>query len=417
MKILYLHQYFATPTMPGGTRSYETAKRLSDWGHEVEVLTSDSSSAKRRGWETTYEEGVKIHWASVRYGNDMSYLRRSLSFFVFSLKTIFRVMKLDADIVFATSTPLTIVIPAIFFARLRRVPLVFEVRDLWPATAIAVGALRHPLLIAMARRLERWAYFSSRAVIALSPEMKKGIVSTGYPKELVAVVPNASDFDLFGADPRDTEGFFSIRPHLVGRPFVLYAGAFGVVNDLSYAVELALCLQSIGSDVAILLVGEGKEKVKVATLAKECGVLGDNLFIEAATSKREIVGAFAAASCIANFVSPIPALHGNSANKFFDGLAAGKPIMVNFDGWMTSLVRQNNCGLHVMNPPTAATAREIDEALNDLSWVSEAGLNSRQVGISHFARDELVCQVESVLKSAVSGDGHLPETVAPGSYE
>jgi glycosyltransferase involved in cell wall biosynthesis len=417
MKILYLHQYFATPSMPGGTRSYETARRLSSWGHEVEVLTSNSSSGKGRGWDTSFEEGVKVHWASVRYHNEMSYPRRSLSFFFFSLKTIFRVMRLDADIVFASSTPLTIVIPAIFFARLRRVPLVFEVRDLWPETAIAVGALRHPILVAMARRLEKWAYFSSRAVIALSPEMKKGIVATGYPRELVAVVPNACDFDLFEANHRGTEGFFSIRPHLVGRPFVLYAGAFGVVNDLSYAVELALRLQSIGSKVAILLVGEGKEKLKVVKLGKEYGVLDDNLFIEAATSKREIVSAFAAASCIANFVSPIPALHGNSANKFFDGLAAGKPIMVNFEGWMTSLVRQNNCGLYVTTPPTATTARQIDRALSDRSWLTEAGLNSRKVGISHFGRDALVRQVESVLESAVSGDGHLPETVAPGNYK
>src|SRR5690625_4937567 len=159
MKIIYLHQYFNTPEMSGGTRSYEMARRLVAAGHDVHMITSwRQPDPARKNWFTTIEEGIKVHWLPVPYSNHMSYQERIKAFFRFAFQAGNKAKALQGDIVFATSTPLTIAIPAISASKKHRIPMVFEVRDLWPELPVAIGAIRNPALIWMAKKLELWAY-------------------------------------------------------------------------------------------------------------------------------------------------------------------------------------------------------------------------------------------------------------------
>ena len=174
MKILYLHQYFKTPGMAGGTRSFEMARRLVARGHEVHVVTARDAPGSRV-WTYTQESGIDVHWCSVPYSNHMSYSRRIRAFAKFSRLAARRAASIEADVLFATSTPLSIVLPASYAARRQRIPMVFEVRDLWPELPIAVGALKNPLAIAAARWLERFAYRKATHVVALSPGMRDDV--------------------------------------------------------------------------------------------------------------------------------------------------------------------------------------------------------------------------------------------------
>ena len=197
MKIIYLHQYFNTLEMSGGTRSYEMARRLAAAGHEVHMVTSwRSDDGRSPEWFVTDESGIKTHWLPVPYSNHMSYRERISAFFRFAFLAMSKAKELGGDVIFATSTPLTIAIPAVFASRKKKIPMVFEVRDLWPELPIAMGALRNPVLQWLAHRLERWAYKNAEAVVALSPGMKYGVVNTGYPANRVAVIPNSSDLSL-----------------------------------------------------------------------------------------------------------------------------------------------------------------------------------------------------------------------------
>lgn len=119
--------------MPGGTRSYEMARRLVAMGHEVNMVTSWREPDGRKDWFTTEQSGIKVHWLPVRYSNCMPYNQRIASFFKFAFCATYKAASLPADVVFATSTPLTIALPGICASLFRRVPMVFEVRDLWPA--------------------------------------------------------------------------------------------------------------------------------------------------------------------------------------------------------------------------------------------------------------------------------------------
>ena len=130
--------------MSGGTRSYEFARRLVSMGHQVNMITSWRDPDGRNSWFSTNEDGINVHWLPVPYSNSMSYSQRLFSFFRFAILSARKAASLPADVVFATSTPLTIVLPAFYASRCQSVPMVFEVRDLWPELPIAMGALRNP---------------------------------------------------------------------------------------------------------------------------------------------------------------------------------------------------------------------------------------------------------------------------------
>jgi UDP-N-acetylglucosamine:LPS N-acetylglucosamine transferase len=142
MKIIYLHQYFNTPTMVGSTRSYEMARRLVAYGHEVHMITSWREDDGRKNWFKTEENGINVHWLPVPYSNEMGFYERIKAFVKFALGSAKKAIELKGDIVFATSTPLTIAVPGIIASKINRIPMVFEVRDLWPEVPVALGILR-----------------------------------------------------------------------------------------------------------------------------------------------------------------------------------------------------------------------------------------------------------------------------------
>ena len=281
MKIIYLHQYFNTPEMFGGTRSYEMARRMVSAGHEVHMVTSHrDAKAPEKGWFRTEEAGIEVHWYPVPYSNKMGFFHRLNAFFSFALAARKKAIDLEGDIILATSTPLTIALPAVPASRKKKIPLVFEVRDLWPEMPIAVGALNNPILRFTAHKLEHWAYHNSEAVVALSPGMKEGVVRTGYPVERVAVIPNSSDNKEFQFDAEAAVRFRAEREWLGNRPLLVYTGTFGPTNGVGYMAPIARELLDRNSDVRILLVGDGAEKSRIIGEAKQAGVLGKNLFIE-----------------------------------------------------------------------------------------------------------------------------------------
>ena len=151
MRIIYLHQYFNTPDMPGSTRSYELAKRLVKNGHQVMMITSKRDAHQKLSMRWTNEDGIQVCWIPVSYSNKMGFFRRIISFISFSIQSAKVCLSINADLLFATSTPLTIAIPGIYFSKIKNKPMVFEVRDLWPEIPIALGALKSRLTIKLAR--------------------------------------------------------------------------------------------------------------------------------------------------------------------------------------------------------------------------------------------------------------------------
>jgi glycosyltransferase involved in cell wall biosynthesis len=403
--------------MSGGTRSYEMARRMVSAGHDVHMITSyREDSAVKGNWFTTNEAGINVHWYPVLYSNHMSNVERIKAFFLFAKAAKNKAISLGGDVVFATSTPLTIALPAIPAAKKNKIPMVFEVRDLWPEMPIAMGVLNNPVLRYLARKLEIWAYKNSSSIVALSPGMKEGIVKTGYPSSNVAVIPNSSDISEFKHDSEAASVFRSSRSWLGDKPLLVYTGTFGRVNGVDYLVDLASELKKIDSDIKILLVGDGQEREAVIQKAKQLSVFNDNLFLETEIPKNKIPGLLSAANLASALFIDLPEMRPNSANKFFDALASGTPILLNYGGWMHKLVKDNSCGLAMWQKPLDQVARELESSMHDEKWLFESEKAARRLAEGSFDRDILAGHLIELLESAVSGESENAEKIAPGIY-
>ena len=401
MKIIYLHQYFRTPRMSGGTGSYEMARRLVAYGHEVHMITSDRRGSVSGRWYRTQDSGIQVHWLPVPYENKMPYPARLRAFFRFAIKAALYASRIRADVIFASSTPLTIALPAVCAAKIQKAPLVFEVRDLWPELPIAVGALKGPL-IPLARLLERFAYHNSLQIVALSPGMKEGVVRAGYPAHRVHVIPNSCDLDLFQV-PVQTGIYFRNRYQWLGeRPLVLYAGTFGRINGVRYLVQLAFETRKLAPEVRFLAAGDGYERELVKTFARDLGVLDRNFFMFPPMSKANMPALFAAATISTSLCIDLPELRSNSASKFFDSLAAGRPIAINYQGWQADLIRETGAGLVLPTNDLPCAAQQLARVIFDKEWIARAGSAALQLARNRFDRDQLAKQLEEVLLRSVS---------------
>ncbi|WP_180078380.1 glycosyltransferase family 4 protein [Acinetobacter sp. YH12208] len=402
MKIIYLHQYFNTPNMSGGTRSYEMAKRLVASGHEVHMVTSWVKDTDKKEWFIEDIDGIKVHWFPNPYNNKMSFKQRIQAFFRFAYAATRKVSAISADIIFATSTPLTIAIPAILGARKQKIPMVFEVRDLWPEVPIAMGILKKPHHIFLAKKLEKWAYKNSAHVVALSPGMKEGVVSTGYPDSKVSVIPNSCDNSLFEVKSEKFEQFLLDNSWLPQGKIIIYTGTFGLVNDVGITIELAKELKKRNSDIKILLIGDGFEYDKVYNKALNENVLDKQLFIRKQVPKNEIPYYLKYASMASSFAMDLPAIQANSANKFFDALAAGKPILINYGGWQKDILEENKCGIVSWKKSVAETVNELEFFLHDENIYKQACDNARKLALNEFSRDNLFRALEEILNTSLN---------------
>src|SRR5690606_33800439 len=229
MKIIYLHQYFKFPNETGGTRSYDLASSFVKKGYEVIVVTttSDKRYNTKRRWTEIAKDGIRVNYIYMPYGNHLSYLQRSLVFFKFLCFSSFRLMKLKGDIVLATSTPLTIGIPALIKKWFGKTPYIFEVRDVWPEAVIAIGAIKSKLLQKVLFGLEKLIYKNASAIVPLSSDMQKSIISR-FPRfeaKTNIVIENISEINRFQTDTNKIylEDIVGFKP----RFSVLYAGTFG----------------------------------------------------------------------------------------------------------------------------------------------------------------------------------------------
>ncbi len=401
MKIVYLHQYFSTPQMMfGGIRSYEMARRLVAWGHEVHMVASDQTGGQAGDWKETNEDGIHVHWLPVEYHNSMSFSRRIRAFLTFAISAAKKAKSLDGDIVFATSTPLTIALPAVWAAKRRKRPMVFEVRDLWPEIPIAIGAIKSKPMIMAARWLERYAYRNSKAVVALSPGMKAGVVQAGFPAEKVVVIPNAADLDFFDVPVEAGQAFRAKYDWLQDRPLVVYSGTFGYMNGVSYLAELAAKVREINPEIRFIAIGGGREGDLVKETATKLGVLNENFFILDRVAKADMPSIYKAADVVTSLFINLPEMQANSANKFFDGLASGTPIAINYGGWHKELLEQTGAGISMDPEDYAAAAKKLAEHVTNPQWLEKAGRSSRQLAEDQFARDDLTRKLEATLLEA-----------------
>lgn len=392
MRLLYIHQHFATPRGAGGIRSYQMARRLIQRGHQVTMLCgrgvegqSGLAGPFEHGVRRGTVDGIDVIEVDLEYSNKDSFAKRMRTFLSFMFRTSRFVLTEKYDILFATTTPLTVGVPGIVGRWFRRKPFVFEVRDLWPELPRAMGVIRNPLILAAMSVLEWASYRSAHRLIGLSPGIVEGIAHRGVARERIASVPNGCDIDIFAADARPWQPDGVQDTDLMA----VFTGAHGLANGLDNVLSAAAVLKQRGRDnIKVVLIGNGMCKAALEERAARED-LRNVVFLDPVRKKR-LVGLFKRADIGLQVLANIPAFYyGTSPNKFFDYISAGIPVLNNYPGWLAEIITEAECGIAVPPDDPAAFADALEQFAGDRTMTAQMGQRAAMVARSRFSRDAL----------------------------
>jgi glycosyltransferase involved in cell wall biosynthesis len=395
MHILYFHQHFSTPKGSAGTRSYEMAQALIRSGHSVTIVcgsyaqgATELTAPFERGARRGFVDGIDVIEYSIDYANHLGLLQRTIVFVKFAISSIKIALREPADVIFATTTPLTAGIPGIIARWIRRKPFVFEVRDLWPELPRAMGVIKNPVILSLMSMLEWSSYKSANRLVGLSPGIVEGIASRGVVRDRIAMVPNGCDLALFSS-------FKSAwRPEGVrdNQLLAIFTGTHGHANGLESVLNAAAELKLRGrDDIRFALVGEGSKKLTLQKQALDRNL--DSILFLDPMPKAQLSNLMAGADLGLQLLQNVPAFYyGTSPNKFFDYIAAGLPVLNNYPGWLAQLIAEHGCGFAVRPDDAVAFADALIEAADDRLALRKKGDGALRLATSVFSRQTLADQ-------------------------
>lgn len=401
MHILYFHQHFSTPSGATGTRSYEMAKKLLSLGHQVTMVcgsynvgATGLSNKFINGRREGDVEGIHVIEFDLSYANTDGFVTRSWQFVKFAYHSVKIALKLEYDLLFATSTPLTASIPGIFAKIFRNKKFVFEVRDLWPELPKAMGVISNPMILAAMSILEKVSYAKADACIGLSPGIVEGIKRRSRADLPVALVPNGCDISLFESKEQTFEMPFKVNEDQV---IACFTGAHGLANGLDHILDTAQELKKRDDKQVILLfVGEGGVKPSLIDRAQKQRL--DNCVFINAMPKHQLVGLLNTADIGLMPLANIPAFYyGTSPNKFFDYISCGLPVLNNYPGWLADMINEHGCGKAVEPENPIALADTLQSMAVDKEALADMGRKGKQLAKDQFDRNTLSDQFVNFL--------------------
>ena len=354
------------------------ARALAQRGHRVTLACGQYSGADaglsgpfRRGRREGVVSGFRVIQFAVRYDNAMGLAARAAAFLHFAARATALARGAPWDVVIASSTPLTVALPALA----GRAPFVFEIRDPWPELPRALGGVPGPLLAAM-DRLANAACRRAAAVVALSDGMAQTARLRGARR--VAVIPNGCDLDLFGPQVPPA------RPAAASdEVLAVYAGAHGRANGLDAALDAAALLR--GAKLRLILVGDGAEKPRL--MARAAAERLANVSFLPAMPKRELASLLAGCQIGLFLLAPVPAFAELTApNKLMDFLAAGLPVVTNVPGQAARCVMDGPCGIAVPPADAATLAAALRELAAHPARRAAMGLAARAQAVRRWDR-------------------------------
>lgn len=380
MKVLILHQYFNTPETGGPLRSYYLAKALVEKGVTTAVITTHNGTDFRK----EIIEGMEVHYLPIPYSNSFGFFKRIMSFlkFVFSIVREAKQFK-DYTICYAISTPLTIGLAAIWIRWRYKIPYIFEVGDLWPEAPIQVGIIRNPALKTILYALEKSIYKRSKTIVALSEPIKNAIAQK-VPRKNSVVISNMADVEYY--KPVDKDPTVEKKFNVTGKKVLSYIGTFGLANGLQ---QILACAQVVkeNSNIHFILCGDGAMRLDLLKKAEQLELTNVSFYpMRDREGVKEVLNITDAA-----FISyqPLPVLETGSPNKYFDALAAGKMIVVNFKGWIREEIEHHRCGIYIDPSDPKDFERKMAEFVMNESLLNTYQKNSRALAEQRYARTKL----------------------------
>ena len=403
MRILLIHQYFLEKDDGGGSRFNEMTKVWEREGHKVSVLAGmvHYATGKKRDkykgkftLKDKYSEHIDIIRCHVSEAYNVNFLGRLWAYFSFVFSSIYAgLFKTNGkyDIILVTSPPLFVGITAFVLSKIKRIPFVFEVRDLWPESAIDTGVLQNKLIIKLAYWFENFIYKRAKLINVLTPAFREKLIEKGVPSEKIIFIPNAADFDI--SDKLLNSSFdrdqFRVENDLDGKCVITYVGAHGVANHLIQVVDTAQELKKRGiNDVLFLLIGGGmqKEMLKDEVVKRKL----DNVRFIDSVPKTEVFKYIYASDFGTSVLKKVDTFKTIYSNKTFDYMACKRPVLMVIDGVSRKLVEDAECGVYIEPENSIDFANQIEYLIGldktELERFGESGYNYAK---NHFDRTVL----------------------------
>lgn len=355
----------------------------------VTAIYSKSDLKACKLLETQYHEGIRVKVINVTIDNKQTILKRIWSFIRFMFFSTWYALTLPADIVVASSGPITVGFPGLVARYLRRRKLVFEVRDLWPSGAVELGIIRNRLVVRFAYWFEKQCYSAASHIITLSEGMSDDIQKRyGLTKQ--TAVTNSANIALFGTVSSKVTPFSE-------KKYAIYTGNIGDVNNSVWLFNSARELKRRGrEDIIILLIGEGQQREQLEEVALKDGIT--NFVRLPLMPKEELVTYIQQAMVSLVPLKGTPVLDTSSPNKFFESLAAGVPVIQNTKGWMKDFLETHKVGFTIDPDDAPALADLLIELSENSVELKCVGENAKILATKYFDKDMLAAKMLSVLE-------------------
>lgn len=390
MRVLYIHQYYNIPENGGPLRSWHISQALSNAGHEVELITAHNE----RNYKRASHGKVIVHYLPVPYDNSYGTIKRIASFLKFVFQAIQLSSKIKADICFASSTPLTIGLIALYLKMIKSLPYIFEVRDLWPEAPIQMGVIKSSFLQKLLLGLEKKIYRNANSIIALSPGMQSGIEAK-ITRSQIHVIPNMADCDYF--QPVDEKSDEVVRKfNAIGRFVISYIGTAGKANDLFQLLDTAKVFQKHCPQVLFIIAAKGGELEKIQNRAVASGL--NNVKFVPYLQREELRELLSLSDFTYLSFAQKPVLETSSPNKLFDSLAAGVPVISNINGWWVELLEKEGAGLLYSPENITQMVQYIEPFVKDVELLHSYKKNARKLAEKYFDKDSLSKKIVKVIE-------------------
>ena len=407
LRILILSQYY----WPEGTRASTLAEGLRDRGHQVRVLTGFPNypegrlydGYKMRPWQWEDIRDINVLRVPLFPDHSWSVVRRGLHYgsFALSASTIGLWLCGDADIMYVYHPPLSIGIPGALISKLRHIPMVYGVMDLWPESMIAAGLKLNPIALNVLSRLERWVYQQAVHIIVLSPGFKRNLVSKGVPAQKIEVVPVWGDESLYR--PELPDAALAAEYGLDGHFNIIYGGNLGKAQALDTVVEAAALLQDI-PEMQFVLIGSGVAEQGLRDLVAERG-LSNVRFIGRQPPER-MAHFYALGDVLLVHLENHPLFEITVPSKTMVYMACGRPVIMAVGGDAADVIRSAGAGVTCSsgNPDAlAAAVRSLaGMSVEEREAMGEAG---RQAFLQLYTSGVLIDRYEALFERLVKVHG------------
>lgn len=402
---MFLTHYFPPEVGAPQSRLSELAKRMVGAGHRVVVVTGFPNyptgivPPEYRGRRMIDEEidGVRVLRTPVYATPNKGFVRRILNHFSFAASSLLAARGVGAvDVIFVESPPLFIGFAALAYRRLKRAPFIFNVSDIWPESAVELGALRNRLAIRTAEAFEMHLYRKAARVSVVTPGMVDRLAARGVPRDKLFLLTNGVDTSLFHQTPPDAE--LARKLGMDGRTVFLYAGTLGLAQGLDVVLEAAKL--TTNSKVLYVLAGEGAERDALMTKART-EQIENVLFLP--NQPRSVMPALLNLAYAT--IVPLKRLDLFKAalpSKMFESMATERPIVASLWGEAAVLVESAECGIVVEAENAPQIADAVVKLTADPELAKSLGANGRRYVEEHFDRKEIALRFDRLLREVAS---------------